>query len=286
VTTRIAGFGGCCSGCTFCVATTAYYSSLMAVVVDAAGTAWMADTNNHRIARVTASGMQDGILGGTGTLGFLDAVGVSARFSSPSGLALDSAAQAVIVADTGNHRIRGFLVASYNTLPTTTIAGSGIVALTNGAALSAAFFSPVGVAVGAGGTIYVADLGNTAIRVVAAGVVSTLAGSGVAGAVDGVGAAATFNGPRGVAVSADGTTVFVADTNSQRIRAINGVSRSVTTLAGSGSATWVDGLGTAASFWTPSQIALADNCSRTRKLASSCSSSRLTLHRAGSRSTL
>lgn len=71
------------------------------------------------------------------------------------------------------------------------------------------------------GNVYVADAGNSLIRKVASGVVSTLAGSaGTTGAINGVAATATFNGATGVAVDSSGT-LFVADYSNFVIRMIS-----------------------------------------------------------------
>ena len=80
------------------------------------------------------------------------------------------------------------------------------------------------------------------------GVVSTLAGSGSGVYADGTGAAASFRNPYGVAVTADGQTVFVVDQTNHRIRRIDVASGAVSTLAGSGSGENADGTGAAASF--------------------------------------
>ena len=92
---------------------------------------------------------------------------------------------------------------------------------------------------GADGTVYVTELGSHKIRKItmSGGVatVSTLAGSGQFGSTDGPGASASFNGPEGVAVGADGA-VYVADSGSNKIRKItvSGGVATVSTLAGSG----------------------------------------------------
>ena len=76
----------------------------------------------------------------------------------------------------------------------------------NGVGTSASFYYPVGVAVDANGTAYVADTYNHRIRkITSAGVVTTLAGSGSGAFADGVGTSASFYNPYGVAVDASGT---------------------------------------------------------------------------------
>ena len=87
------------------------------------------------------------------------------------------------------------------------------------------------------------------------GVVTTLAGSGSAAFADGTGAAASFLGPRGIAVIPSSGNIVVADTSNERIRLVTpaGV---VTTLAGSGSPAYADGTGAAASFNSPRAVAV------------------------------
>lgn len=125
----------------------------------------------------------------------------------------------------------------------------------NGLSLSARFYYPYSTVIDVKGDIYVADQGNSLIRkITASGVVSTLAGSGFAGFADGVGTAASFSNPKGIAVDTAGN-VYVADAVNNRIRKISskGV---VTTLAGNGTSGFIDGLGTQASFYNPSAIAV------------------------------
>jgi RHS repeat-associated protein len=133
---------------------------------------------------------------------------------------------------------------------TITFAGTGSAGSTNGAGTSATFNNTLNTAVDAAGNVYVADAGNHMVRkITPAGVVSTLAGSGLPGYADGTGATAVFQHPSALTVDATGN-VFVSDQQNHRIRKITpaGV---VTTFAGSGSAGAVDGTGTSASFNLP-----------------------------------
>jgi sugar lactone lactonase YvrE len=119
---------------------------------------------------------------------------------------------------------------------------------------AASFNSPYGVAVDSSGNVYVADTNNQRIRKITPnGTVMTLAGAGDFGYADGIGTAASFGSPQGVAVDSSGN-VYVADKDNSRIRKItpNGT---VTTLAG-GNEGYADGIGTAASFYSPSGVAV------------------------------
>jgi sugar lactone lactonase YvrE len=141
----------------------------------------------------------------------------------------------------------------------TTLAGSGLPGPTNGGfangtGTSARFNIPQGVAVDSSGNVYVADALNNLIRkITPAGVVSTFAGSGSRGSMNGTGTAASFAFPTGIALDSSGN-FYVVDTGNYLIRKItaDGV---VTTLAGS-TVGFIDGLGTTARFNNPQSIAV------------------------------
>ena len=175
--------------------------------------------------------------------------GAAAGFADPFGLAIDRAGN-LFVADAGdNNRI--VKVAPDGAIASLAGQREGFA---DGAGAAAAFHTPSALAIDAAGNLYVADTGNHAIRkVTPAGVVTTLAGNGQPGFVDGAGSAARFNGPIGVAVDKDGM-VFVADTYNDRIRRItpDGI---VTTVAGDGVAGDLDGAALASRFDTPTALA-------------------------------
>ncbi len=161
---------------------------------------------------------------------WVGAVGVlagEARFSEPFGLAV-APDGTVLVSDAGqSHRIRRIAADG----AVTTLAGGGR-GFTDGRGAEARFATPSAIALAPDGSLVVADTGNHAIRRVAPdGTVTTIAGDGTSGYVDGPAAQARFNAPVGVAVDASGR-VIVADTYNDRIRVIDPDGQ-VRTLAGS-----------------------------------------------------
>ena len=191
-----------------------------------------------------------------------DGIGSAAGFAGLFGIA--QSGDTLYVIDGSRHSLR--------TVHTTTARVGTIVnrrrlavsaGYVNGTGTSARFNNPRGVVVTDGNTLYVADFGNHRIREVSAGAdtadtqVSLLAGSGTEGYADGAGAAAQFNVPIDLAVS--GTTLYVADFDNHRIRAINLTSpeKIVSTIAGDGTAGNTDGIGSAAKIGLPSGIVVS-----------------------------
>ena len=215
------------------------------VVVNSAGTVYVADTNNSTIRKITTAGVVSTFAGSPGVIGSANGTGSAAQFNNPSGVAVDSAGN-VFVADTNNQTIRKITSAGV----VTTFAGSpGAVGSADGTGGAARFNSPNGVAADSAGNVFVADTSNQTIRkITPAGVVSTFAGSpGVVGSANGTGAAARFSSPYGVAVDSAGN-VYVADSGNATIRKITPAAV-VSTLAGSPGATGsADGTGSAARF--------------------------------------
>jgi len=175
--------------------------------------------------------------------------------SDPFGVAV-AADGTIYVADAGeNNRIRKISPDG----SVTTLAG-GSEGFADGAGTTSSFNTPSALALGPDGNLYVADTGNNRIRkITPAGTVSTVAGNGSAGYVDGPAAQAQFNGPIGLAVSKGGD-IYVADTYNDVIRMIT-TEGNVTSIAGGGRPGYADGDQAVALFDTPSGIIVVEDSS-------------------------
>jgi sugar lactone lactonase YvrE len=225
------------------------------LAVDSAGTVYVTDTRNGTIRKITPGGVVSTLAGYADPIGIqdVDGTGTVAAFAGPDGIAVDSAGN-LYVADGLGDTIREVTPAGV----VTTLAGSPYVrGSADGTGSSASFENPQGVALDKAGNLYVADQGNNTIRkITAAGGVTTLAGTaGQAGYQDGLGSAARFDGPTGVAVDSAGN-VYVADSGNEVIRMITPAG-SVTTLAETAGKTgFAYGTAGAALFNEPEGIAV------------------------------
>ncbi|WP_295795539.1 gliding motility-associated C-terminal domain-containing protein [Mucilaginibacter sp.] len=232
-------------------AITATYKQPSGVAFDAAGNLYVADYLNNLIRKITPAGIST-TFAGSGDIGFSNGAGTTAVFGKPSSIVIDAAGN-LYVADSNNSLIRKITPGAV----VTTFAGTGTIGSANGAALSASFNTPEGLAIDAAGNLYVADTFNNLIRKIAPdGTVSTLAGSGAPGNNNGNGTGASFNMPQNLTVDAAGN-VFVTDLGNNVIRKIT-PSGDVSTYAGSGSAGSNNGPALSASFNKPSGIAVDD----------------------------
>ena len=184
------------------------------IAVDAAGNLYVADTFNHVIRKISATGSVSTCAGQPGVPGASNSVASAARFNHPEGVAVDASGN-VYVADTENYVVRKIAIDG----TVSTLAGTvGTRGWNDGPNAEAQFNGPEGIAADAAGNLYVVDnidyrireynaagfpvaeSGNYTIRRISpAGVVSTVAGLN-RGSSDGTGSAARFNRPYGIAV--------------------------------------------------------------------------------------
>jgi len=221
----------------------------LGIVVGAEETLFVADGENQRIRKITAADVVSTIAG-DGTQGFANGAGLSARFDFPFSLVVDGAGN-IFVAEADNNQIRKITPDGV----VSTFAGDTVGGFRDATGTDAHFLGPVGIAMDGDGNLYVSDDLNHRIRkITPAGVVSTLAGSGIGGYKDGSRTEAQFNSPTGIAVDRSGN-VYVADWGNHRIRKVSSAGI-VTTLAGDGKLSFADGEASTAHFNYPSGIAL------------------------------
>lgn len=223
------------------------------VVVDKFGNAYVADSNNNTIRKISPEGVVSTFAGQAGREGGNDGTGNGATFRGPNAVAEDGAGN-IYVADTYNNTMRKISP----TGAVTTVAGrSQSGGSADGSGIKASFSSPNALAVDGVGNVYVADTGNSTIRkITPTGVVSTLAGqAGIRGSDDGPRGDALFFNPCGVAADGVGN-VYVADTGNDTIRKIS-FDGTVSTLAGqAGAAGNADAARTRARFNRPVDVSL------------------------------
>jgi len=269
----------------------------LGMVTDGTGNVFVADLNGGTIRMITPAGVVS-TFAGNGSFGSTDGALLSAGFYGPSGITMakngdiyvtdqfssrirkiSSGYVTTIVGagpgaspvfspigicmdGTGNLYVGDALneqvkkIAPDGTL--TTLAGVGTQGFMDGPGSGARFNTPSGLVLDAAGNLYVADMGNSRIRMVStSGVVSSFAGS-IQDYKDGTGTNASFNQPTDVAMDGSGN-IYVADRGNQVIRRITpaGV---VTTIAGSpGQKGFADGEAAAAAFSGPAGITIDKN---------------------------
>ncbi len=217
------------------------------VATDAVGNLFIAERAGHRIRRVDAATGDITTIAGTGVAGFSGdgAAATAAQLNNPNDVAVDPANGDLIIADTGNHRVRRVDVATGDI---TTVAGDGTPGNTGdtGPGVAAQLDSPFGVVVLANGDVLITDQNNNRIRCLLAvnSDIVAFAGTGVAGfSGDGAqGLLARMRQPRGITRDAAGD-IFFTDTDNHRIRRIS--SGVITTVAGNGTAGFSGDGGTA-----------------------------------------
>jgi hypothetical protein len=209
----------------------------MGLAVDAAGNLYLADFNNQRVRKVSASSGVITTVAGNGVAAYSGdgAAAASASLHGPRSVALDTAGD-LYIADQFNHAIR---MVSAGSGVITTIAGTGTFGYSGdgGPATSARLDGPEGLAIDSAGDVYLSDSGNFVVREVSAasGVISTIVGIGTSG-YSGDGGPATqaqLGHLWGIAV--DGlNNVYLADWSNQRIRMVSAATGNISTVAGNG----------------------------------------------------
>ncbi|ANZ15315.1 RICIN domain-containing protein [Streptomyces noursei] len=247
VGTGTKGFSGDCGP-----AVSAQLNLPRGVAVDSAGAVYIADSDNHRVRKVTADG-KISTVAGTGTKGFSGDGGpaTAAQLDDPRGVAVDSTG-VLYVSEYNNRRVRKITTDG----KISTVAGTGTAGSDGdgGPAISAQLSRPRGMEVGRAGELYIADEGNHRVRKVTAdGKISTVAGTGTAGFTgdDGPATAAQLDRPFEVTVDSIGT-LYIGDYGNHRVRKVTADGK-ISTVAGTGTAgfTGDDGPATSAQLNKP-----------------------------------
>jgi sugar lactone lactonase YvrE len=210
----------------------------------ATGTLYVADTHNNAIRRIR-NGMVT-TLAGNGVQGDVDAQGPNARFFVPSGICFVNGY--VYITDNGNNKIKRI-----DTLGNSiTIAGTGIAGYVDGSVVTAKFWNPTSIVSDNAGGFYIADYANHCIRQMSNGMITTFAGVGtVSGDQLGPVSTALFYRPSSICLDGQGK-MYVADLLNNKVKVISG--GTVSLLAGSGSPSFANGTGAAASFNHPGGV--------------------------------
>jgi sugar lactone lactonase YvrE len=232
----------------------------MGEATDGAGNLYISDTGNNRIRKVDHLGNITTVAGSSEIAGFAGDGGpaVTAQISAPSAIVVDGAGN-IFFADTGNNAIRAINV---TTGKIKTIAGTlGIAGSSGdgGVATSALLSSPQGVTFDASNNLYIADTANNRIRKVdSSGNISTIAGSGIAGFSGDGGSALSgqLNQPWGITVAVNGS-LYIADFGNNRIRKVDAMTGNISTVAGTGTASYTGdgGLALSATLNNPAGMA-------------------------------
>lgn len=228
-------------------AATAEFKGPRGITIDAAGNLYIADNGSHCIRKISTAGVVS-TFAGTGVNGFADGAGNVAQFLFPASIVYDNTSGNLYVSDQ-NYRVRKIS----NTGTVTSIAGSGVSGFADGTGTAAQITLLDGMGIASNGDVIAADPNNNRIRrITPAGTVTTYAGTGVSGEVNGPAASAAFNFPQGLAIDAAGN-VYTCQPFRNNIRIISS-SGVVASFAGSTLSGNANGPGNIAEFNNPRAI--------------------------------
>jgi sugar lactone lactonase YvrE len=236
-------------------------SGLNGLAIDASGNIYFCDAGDNVVERYDATALTISVIAGTGTAGFTGdgAAATAAELSAPTGVAVDKSGN-VYIADSGNNRVRKIAV---STGIISTVAGTGNAGYSgDGAAATSATLSiPYDLAFDSSYNLYVADLGNAAVRKIAVstGIISTVAGTGTAGYTgDGSAAtSATLSGPKGLSFDSS-DNLYICDLSNSVVRKVSASTGVISTIAGNGTRGYSGngGQATKAKLFNPTGVAI------------------------------
>lgn len=237
VTTTVTTIAGTTAGFADGQGSNAKFNDARGITIDATGNLYVADTGNHKIRKISPTGLVTTIAGSTS--GFENGQSILAKFNEPNDVAIDTDGN-LYVTDRVNHRVRK-------------ISSTGLVSSFAGQSagfedefgFQAKFDNPTGITIDNLGNLFVTDAGNYKVRkITPERIVSTIAGSTI-GSIDGLGSLAKFGTVKGI-VNDPAGNLFIVDSFNNKVRKCSQLGL-VTTIAG-GITGFADGQGSSAKF--------------------------------------
>ncbi|WP_405205952.1 IPT/TIG domain-containing protein [Aquimarina sp. LLG6339-5] len=229
----------------------ATFSNPRSMIIDPDGNLVLVDFNNNNVRKIDLTNQTVETIAGTGEFGLVNGIGSIAQFSSPIGLAIDSS---------GNLYVSDFSAATIRKITpdnvVSTFVGTGEAGFVDGPADVAQIGFVTGMEFDIDGNLIFGD-GNRIRQVTPERVVSTIAGTGVDGDVDGESDIAQFDGLLDLDIDSEGN-IIVVDFGNKKIRQLSpeGI---VSTLAGTGEIGFMDGVPTIATFNNPRGLLVGEN---------------------------